>query len=204
MLNCFGGAGGQHACLVADALGMTRVMLHPFAGVLSAFGMGLAEVRTIRQATVATPLESAGDGALAARVAALEGQARADLIAQGFADTALTTLIRAEIKFAGSDTPLSIPFGPADAMRAAFESLHRQRFGFFAEDKALVVETLEAEAVAAASPASQAQDEVQATALPTAIGRVPVRMAGEDHETPVYNRSDFGSGAAVDGPAIIL
>ena len=204
VLNCFGGAGGQHACLVADALGMTRVMLHPFAGVLSAFGMGLAEVRAIRQATVATPLESAGDGALAARVAALDGQARADLIAQGFADKALTSLIRAEIKFAGSDTPLAIPFGPADAMRAAFESLHRQRFGFFAEDKALVVETLEAEAVATASPTSQAQDQVQATALLTAIGRVPVRMAGEDHETPVYNRSDFGPGAAVDGPAIIL
>ena len=86
VLNCFGGAGGQHACLVADALGMTRVMLHPFAGVLSAYGMGLAEVRSIRQATVAAPLEAAVDAVLAARVSALDRQARSDLTAQGFAD----------------------------------------------------------------------------------------------------------------------
>jgi 5-oxoprolinase (ATP-hydrolysing) len=94
VLNCFGGAGGQHACLVADALGMTRVILHPFAGVLSAYGMGLAEVRAIRQATMAAPLDAAEDLALGERVAALEDQARADLVAQGFADGALSTLMR--------------------------------------------------------------------------------------------------------------
>ena len=237
VLNCFGGAGGQHACLVADALGMTRVMLHPFAGVLSAYGMGLAEVRAIRQATVAAPLDTAGDAALAARVAALDAQARADLIAQGFADGSLTTLVRAEIKFAGSDTPLVVPFGPADAMRAAFESLHRQRFGFFAEDKALVVEALEAEAVGASGQTASASPSPELgrgdreavrvglsetsppgrrsrAAVPPREGegdrsvrplaRVPVRMAGADHDTPVYRRADFGSGAAVDGPAIIL
>jgi len=149
VLNCFGGAGGQHACLVADALGMTRVMLHPFAGVLSAYGMGLAEVRAIRQVTVAALLEAAGDAALADRAKTLDRQARGDLIAQGFTDAALTTLVRAEIKFAGSDTPLVVPFGPASEMRAAFEALHRLRFGFFADDKALLVEALGAEAVAA-------------------------------------------------------
>ncbi|MDP3801707.1 hydantoinase B/oxoprolinase family protein [Brevundimonas sp.] len=204
VLNCFGGAGGQHACLVADALGMTRVMLHPFAGVLSAYGMGLAEVRAIRQATVAAPLDAAGDAALAGRVAALEGQARSDLIAQGFAGAALTTLIRAEIKFAGSDTPLVVPFGPADAMRAAFETLHRQRFGFFAGDKALVVETLEAEAVAASGQAPSTPARLDPGGVPGALARVPVRMAGADHDTPVWRRADFGPGAAVDGPAIIL
>jgi 5-oxoprolinase (ATP-hydrolysing) len=86
VLNCFGGAGGQHACLVADALGMTRVMLHPFAGVLSAYGMGLADVRAIRQATVAAPLETAGDAALSERAEALTADARGLLAAQGFAD----------------------------------------------------------------------------------------------------------------------
>jgi 5-oxoprolinase (ATP-hydrolysing) len=204
VLNCFGGAGGQHACLVADALGMTRVMLHPFAGVLSARGMGLAEVRAIRQATVAAPLESAGDAALAERVEALDRQARSDLIAQGFADGALTTLVRAEIKFAGSDTPLVVPFGPASEMRAAFEALHRLRFGFFAEDKALVVEALEAEAVAASGQAPSMFVGGASDQAPAAITRVPVRMAGANHEAPVYRRSDFGPGAAVDGPAIIL
>ncbi|MDP3371159.1 MAG: hydantoinase B/oxoprolinase family protein [Brevundimonas sp.] len=204
VLNCFGGAGGQHACLVADALGMTRVMLHPFAGVLSAFGMGLAEVRAIRQATVASPLETVGDAALTARAEALDRQARGDLIAQGFTDAALATLVRAEIKFAGSDTPLVVPFGPADAMRAAFETLHRQRFGFFAEDKALVVETLEAEAVAASGQTSSTTADGAPGGVPVAVARVPVRMAGADHDTPVYRRADFGPGAAVDGPAVIL
>ncbi len=204
VLNCFGGAGGQHACLVADALGMTRVMLHPFAGVLSAWGMGLAEVRTIRQATVAAPLDAAGDAALAERVTALDRQARGDLIAQGFADATLTTLVRAEIKFAGSDTPLAVPFGPASDMRTAFEALHRLRFGFFAGDKALVVETLEAEAVAASGQAPSMCTCVDPGGIPGAMAHVPVRMAGRDHDTPVYHRADFGPGASVDGPAIIL
>ncbi|MEY4555790.1 MAG: Acetone carboxylase beta subunit, partial [Pseudomonadota bacterium] len=204
VLNCFGGAGGQHACLVADALGMTRVMLHPFAGVLSAYGMGLAEVRTIRQTTVATPLETAADAALATRVDVLDRQARGDLIAQGFADAALTTLIRAEIKFAGSDTPLVVPFGPADDMRAAFEALHRLRFGFFAEDKALMVETLEAEAIAASGQAPSTVVGGASDQVPSVVARVPVRMAGTGHNAPVYRRADFGPDNAVDGPAIIL
>lgn len=204
VLNCFGGAGGQHACLVADALGMTRVMLHPFAGVLSAYGMGLAEVRAIRQGTVAVPLEAAGDAALAERVDALGRQARDDLMAQGFADEAITTLVRAEIKFAGSDTPLVVPFGPASEMRAAFESLHRLRFGFFAEDKALIVEALEAEAVAASDQAPSMVVGGASDQAPSVVGRVGVRMAGAGHDTPVYRRAEFGPGAAVDGPAIIL
>ncbi|MGV3577677.1 hydantoinase B/oxoprolinase family protein [Brevundimonas sp.] len=151
VLNCFGGAGGQHACLVADALGMTTVMLHPFAGVLSAYGMGLASIRTIRQTTVAAPLAVASDAAFADRIAALEAEARADLLAQDLPAASITTEARAEIKFAGSDTPLTVPFGPAADMASAFETLHRQRFGFFAEDKALVVETLEVEAVSSPS-----------------------------------------------------
>lgn len=204
VLNCFGGAGGQHACLVADALGMTRVMLHPFAGVLSAWGMGLAEVRAIRQATVAAPLEPAGDGALSRRIEALGAEARGQLAAQGHAGRSVAVLLRAEIKFAGSDTPLSVPFGPAGEMRAAFEALHRRRFGFFADDKTLVVETLEAEAVAASDQPASTSFAGGSGGPPAVVARVPVRMAGADHDTPVYRRDDFGPGAVVDGPAVIL
>lgn len=203
VLNCFGGAGGQHACLVADALGMTTVMLHPFAGVLSAYGMGLAEVRAIRQATAAIPLEIAADAEMAARVGELAQQARAELAAQGFADDRITVTARAEIKFAGSDTPLSVPFGPADDMRSAFKALHRRRFGFFAEGKALVVETLEAEATGA-SGQTAATDGDPRERTPEAVTRTPVWMAGESRDAPVYRREDFGPGAAVDGPAVIL
>jgi len=203
VLNCFGGAGGQHACLVADALGMTTVMLHPFAGVLSAYGMGLAEVRAIRQATAAISLETTADTEMAARVAALAEQARAELAAQGFADDRITVTARAEIKFAGSDTPLTVPFGPADEMTAAFETLHRRRFGFFAEGKALVVETLEAEATGS-SGQTVTTDGALCERTPEAVTRTPVWMAGRTRDAPVYRREDFGPGAAVDGPAVIL
>jgi len=204
VLNCFGGAGGQHACLVADALGMTRIMLHPFAGVLSAWGMGLADVRAIRQTTVAAPLEPAGDAVSGRVIEALAAEARAQLTAQGFAGGSITTLLRAEIKFAGSDTPLSVPFGSTGAMRAAFETLHRQRFGFFAEGKALIVETLEAEAVAASDQAASTFPASEPGAEAAPVARAPVRMAGADYDTPVYRREAFGAGVAVDGPAVIL
>ncbi|WP_395945579.1 hydantoinase B/oxoprolinase family protein [Brevundimonas sp.] len=204
VLNCFGGAGGQHACLVADALGMTRVLLHPFAGVLSAYGMGLAEVRAIRQATEAAPLNSERDPILAARIVELTVAARAELEAQGFAGEAVSTLARAEIKFAGSDTPLVVPFGPADQMAESFEIQHRRRFGFFAEDKTLVVETLEVEAV------GHSDQTPSSVAGPTASGPLEivaqptVRMAGEDRATPIYRRKNLTPGLALDGPAILL
>ncbi|WP_420469551.1 hydantoinase B/oxoprolinase family protein [Brevundimonas sp. FT23042] len=203
VLNCFGGAGGQHACLVADALGMTTVMLHPFAGVLSAYGMGLAEVRAIRQATAAIPLEADADADMADRVATLGEQARAELTVQGFTDERIAVTARAEIKFAGSDTPLTVPFGPTDQMTAAFEALHRRRFGFFAEGKALVVETLEAEAVGLSGQTAEVGGDLSAR-VPEVVTRTPVWMAGANHDTPVYRREAFGPGASVDGPAVIL
>ncbi|WP_295168511.1 hydantoinase B/oxoprolinase family protein [uncultured Brevundimonas sp.] len=203
VLNCFGGAGGQHACLVADALGMTKVLLHPFAGVLSAYGMGLAEVRAIRQATEAAPLDAGRDAALADRIAQLSAAARADLEAQGFtADVSI--LARAEIKFAGSDTPLVVPFGPADAMAQTFEDLHRRRFGFFAEDKALVVETLEVEAVGHSGQTPSAPSISSTTGVLEPVAELTVRIAGQDRPTPVYRRDALTPGVDVDGPAILL
>lgn len=203
VLNCFGGAGGQHACLVADALGMTKVLLHPFAGVLSAYGMGLAEVRAIRQATEAAPLDAGRDAALADRIAELSTAARADLEAQNFTAN-VSTVARAEIKFAGSDTPLVVPFGPADAMAQAFEDLHRRRFGFFAEDKALVVETLEVEAVGHSGQTPSAPSISSATGALETVAELTVRMAGQDRPTPVYRRDALTPGLDVDGPAILL
>ncbi|MDI6625810.1 MAG: hydantoinase B/oxoprolinase family protein, partial [Brevundimonas sp.] len=134
----------------------------------------------------------------------MAAEARGQLAAQGYAGRSITALLRAEIKFAGSDTPLSAPFGPAEDMRAAFEALHRRRFGFFADDKALVVETLEAEAVAASDQPASTLSAGGSAGPPAVIARVPVRMAGADHAAPVYRRDDFGAGAVVDGPAVIL
>ncbi|KAK0351266.1 hypothetical protein LTR94_025619, partial [Friedmanniomyces endolithicus] len=203
VLNCFGGAGGQHACLVADALGMTKVMLHPFAGVLSAYGMGLAEARAIRQATQALPLLDAHAERFAQEVDRLTKAARHELIDQGHEPDAIRTTARAEIKFAGSVTPLVIAFGDPKTMAGDFEIQHRRRFGFFAQDKALQLETLEVEAISGASSDAYSavlpQDEV-----PQVLQELVVRMAGEERLTPVVRRETLGPNHRVDGPAVIL
>ena len=206
VLNAFGGAGGQHACLVADALGMTTVMLHPMAGVLSAYGMALADVRSVRIETVGAELSADVDARLADRLGALAAAARADLTAQGFEDEGrIEVLTRAQVKYAGTDTALTVMFGPSEALRAAFEDQHRRRFGFVAEGRALVVEALEAEAVgrsdqdvaasAAAAPAAYAPDPVET---------VRVRMDGMDHDAPAFRREALSPGARITGPALIF
>ena len=203
-LVCFGGAGGQHACLVADALGMTTVMVHPLAGVLSAYGMGLADLRVLREAGVMAPLDEAGWAALEARVDALAAEAEAALIVQDAPISGIALLRRAQVKYAGTDTPLEVPFGSAEAMRKAFEALHQQRFGFVAHEKPLLVEALAAEAVG--SPvglSARTPEPTGASAAPAPLAHVAARMAGEAQQTPVYDREQLAPGAAVDGPAIV-
>ncbi|CAN5243326.1 hydantoinase B/oxoprolinase family protein [soil metagenome] len=232
VLNCFGGAGGQHACLVADALGMTTVMLHPFAGVLSAYGMGLAEVRAIRQETVGEALCADLDAVLAERVASLGKAARAGLSGQDADSDVVTVVARAQVRYAGTDTALTVPFGSAEALYAAFQAQHQRRFGFVS-DRGLVIETLEAEAIAAPpapSPEGARDGEPSGETgwgradasdgferphpgregrpvLPTSgegEDRVRVRMAGEDRDATVHTRRALLPGAVVEGPAIIL
>jgi len=204
VLNCFGGAGGQHACLVADALGMTTVLLHPFAGVLSAYGMGLADVRAIRQETVGALLSPERDAELAARVEALGVAAEAGLAGQGASGDVVSRLARAEVKYAGTDTPLTVPFGPAVEMHAAFQDQHRRRFGFVGE-RDLIVETLQVEAVSA--PPEGAEAPVAATGAGGSVEPVEIAsvwMAGAMREAAIYRREGLAAGVAVDGPAIIL
>ncbi|MFY8144951.1 MAG: hydantoinase/oxoprolinase family protein, partial [Caulobacter sp.] len=143
VLACFGGAGGQHACLVADALGMSKVMIHPFAGVLSAYGMGLADLRLIREETVERPLDQADD--LAERAERLAAEAEAALRAQDVPMAALETVASLRVKYAGTDTPLVVPLD--EHVRATFEDLHQRRFGFTSPTTPLVVETLSVEAI---------------------------------------------------------
>jgi 5-oxoprolinase (ATP-hydrolysing) len=204
VLNCFGGAGGQHASLVADALGMTTVLLHPFAGVLSAYGMGLADVRAIRQETVGALLSPERDAELAARVEALGIAAEAGLAGQGSSGDVVSRLARAEVKYAGTDTPLTVPFSSAVEMHAAFQDQHRRRFGFVGE-RDLIVETLQVEAVSAPPAGSEAPVATVAedgTAEP--VEGASVWMAGVMREAAIYRRERLAPGVAVDGPAIIL
>lgn len=198
-LACFGGAGGQHACLVADALGMTQVLVHPLAGVLSAVGIGLADRSIVREATVALPL---GDGALAPALATLRDAAVAALAAQGVGADAVDVAVQAQLRYARNDQSIEVPWGSADAIRDAFAAAHRRRFGFVADD-ALVVERLRVEA-----SARDDDRQLPAPALPAAsaapLDHVAMYLAGEDRRVPVHARDALAAGATLDGPALVI
>ncbi|HWE45422.1 MAG TPA: hydantoinase B/oxoprolinase family protein [Caulobacteraceae bacterium] len=202
-LVCFGGAGGQHACLVADALGMTTVMIHPLAGVLSAYGMGLADLRVLREAGVETPLTDDAAAGLTARVDALVVEAERALRDQDAPISGVAIHRRAQVKYGGTDTPIEVAFGTPAQMRDAFEALHLDRFGFVAPEKPLVVEALVAEAVGTAVGASDAPKPAARHAMAEPVGTVTARMAGQANHTPIFRRDDLGPGATVDGPAIV-
>ena len=147
-LACFGGAGGQHACRVADALGMERILIHPLAGVLSAFGIGIADVKAIREISWLRPLAEDFSAALAD----LEHRARDALIAQGLHGERIALLRRARLRTSGSDTTIEIAIAAEPQMRATFEQLHRKRFGYWDEDATVNVDALVVEAVGRTSP----------------------------------------------------
>ncbi|WP_165189178.1 hydantoinase B/oxoprolinase family protein [Caulobacter soli] len=202
VLACFGGAGGQHACLVADALGMTEVMIHPFAGVLSAYGMGLADLRTLREATVERPLADAAAD-LAVQVTALAGEAEAALWAQDVPLVRVETVASLLVKYAGTDTPLRVPLGDAGAVRERFEALHQRRFGFVSPASALVVEALAVEAIGHADAGAAPDLGLSAETIPESLATLPVRMAGAEHAAPVFDRAALPIGWEVPGPAIV-
>ncbi len=193
-LQCFGGAGGQHACLVADALGMRRVFLHPFAGVLSAFGMGLADIRALREVQFDAPLSEAS---ASARVAALMDEARAEVRAQGIEE--VTVKARAHLRYEGSHQPLEVPFGDADEMRHAFEAAHTARFGFASPERAVLFEALAVEAIGATG-AERTAVAPEGDGQP--IDRVRAHFGGWC-DVPVFDRDRLRVGARIDGPAII-
>ena len=205
-LNCFGGAGGQHACLVADALGITRVMIHPFAGVLSAYGMGLADVRALRDRAVEVRLDAEGAGALRESLDVLADEAREELLKQGFAADRIGVHRRAHVRYEGTDTSDLVEAGTAPEMKARFEDAHRRRYGFVMPEKALVIEAASVEAVGEVEEASNpvAPGGSERSREPAPIASVAVHFSGAGHDTPVFRREALATGDAVDGPAVIL
>ena len=192
-LQCFGGAGGQHACLVADALGMVRVFIHPFAGVLSAFGMGLAEIRALREVQFDAPLTdlTRADAALSA----IKAEAHAEVTAQKVTEIRGAAL--AHLRYDGSHQPLAVPFGSAGAMQAAFEAAHLARFGFVSPERAIWFEMLSCEAIGTAGtlppmPVAQGQPEPVAQVAWAGVGQVPL-----------WDRATLPQGWQCKGPAII-
>ncbi len=196
-LQCFGGAGGQHACLVADALGMRRVFVHPYAGVLSAYGMGLAEIRALRERQVDVPLEQV---AQAGKVLAdIQAEAEAEVRAQGVAR--VSCIAMAYLRYDGSHQALEVPFGTASEMQAAFEAAHKQRFGFISPKRAILFDMVSAEAVGDTGEAPKALGHKGDAAEP--VAQVPFYADGAAGKAPLYRREGLGQGAKVTGPAII-
>jgi 5-oxoprolinase (ATP-hydrolysing) len=202
-LVCFGGAGGQHACRVADALGMESIFIHPLAGVLSAYGMGLAEVHAHRERAVETEMTTGALSDLEPVFADLEDQSRAELAEQNIAAEQIQVHRRLHIRYAGTDTALEVPFGPLDKVSAEFESAHRARFGFIDPGRGLIIEAAFVEAVGGAERAHDGAMELgPASGAP--IETATTHMAGSACATPIYRRGDLLAETQLDGPAIII
>ncbi len=215
-LQCFGGAGGQHACLVADALGMTSVFVHPLAGVLSAYGMGLADQSVIREQAVELKLNAQAVSQIAAQLESLAAQARDELLRQQVSQGSVTVQRRVHVRYEGSDAALLVAYGPAaDAtpetivadVVTGFEAAYRQRFAFLMQGKALVVEAVSVEAVVAGDAPDEPCHELQAWRDLRACGvvreTVPMYSGGRWLQAALLLREDLRPGDCVRGPAII-
>ena len=203
-LACFGGAAGQHACLVADALGMARIMIHPLAGVLSAYGMGLADARLMKQATVEEPLTPDLMVRLAEILAELGRAGAAELASRQFPGDRIRAEARAYIKYRGSDTALEVAFGSRESLIEGFEAAYQRRFAFTLPDVPLVVESVAVELIGR-SPGSDARVDPPAAAGPAVpVRQVLAHMEGRAHTAPVYDRATLPAGQRIDGPAVIF
>lgn len=208
-LSCFGGAGGQHACLVADALGMKSILVHPMSGLLSAYGMGLADIRATRQKALGVPLDPAAPAPLAGLAAELQQECLSELNAQGIAESEITTIVRAHIRYAGTDTVLAVEatFPAHDdigRLRREFEILHKRRFGFVAENKALVIDAVEVETVGGGAGQAEAAVDAAATGEPDAVRHNRFYSQGVAHDAAVVLRDAMQPGQRLTGPAIII
>ena len=203
-LNCFGGAGGQHACMVADALGITKVLIHPFSSLLSAYGMGLADIRATREQAIELPLGAKALAAVRKAGDALGRQVLAEVSGQGVPARGIKIFRRAHIRYAGTDTPLIVPAGPLVAMKRAFERAHKARFGFVDRTKELVVEAVSVEAVGGGARFRERRRPPGRASLPKPTRRTRFFSQGRWHDAHVYTRDQLGPGTKVNGPAIII
>jgi len=216
-LNCFGGAGGQHACLVADALGMTTVLIHPYSSLLSAYGMGLADIRSVRQQAIEEPLGKEARATLKSVAQRLAGAAIKEVAAQGVAAGEIKVHVRAHIRYAGTDTPLIVDAGVVgtaaqlavklaspQTMQRGFERRHKARFGFIDRNKSLVLEAVSVEAVGGGARFAERAQKIRRTKLPAPARRTRFFSGGKWRRARVYLRDTLAPGQKIKGPAIII
>jgi 5-oxoprolinase (ATP-hydrolysing) len=212
-LNCFGGAGGQHACMVADSLGMKTILLHPHSGILSAYGMGLADIRATRNRAVLAPFSTGVEEPLEAIENILTEQVLDELASQGVPNTDITIFVRVHLRYDGTDTalPVTARSGPHNTgnrqtlakLREQFEALHRKQFGFAFDDKQIVVENLEVEAVGGGAGIDEPEQRAP-TSTPAPEATTRFYSSGSWHHAAVHLRADLARGAQIPGPALII
>ncbi|WP_087691102.1 hydantoinase B/oxoprolinase family protein [Pandoraea sp. PE-S2R-1] len=204
VLTTFGGAGGQHACGVADALGMTQVFAHPLAGVLSAYGMGLADQTAMRERMIEAPLSVDGLQALEDALGALADEAANSLLAQGVPPSRIETVRRVHVRYAGTDSAIAVPFGDVEQMRAAFEAAYRQRYSFLMDGAALIVEVASVEAIGHSdAPVDITPLAARTTGAPQPIDQVKHYAGGAWCDAALFARDTLLAGDTIDGPAIV-
>ncbi|HEX2446913.1 MAG TPA: hydantoinase B/oxoprolinase family protein [Methyloceanibacter sp.] len=204
VLNSFGGAGGQHACLVADALGIKSVLIHPLSGVLSAFGMGLASLSATRTRSVLEPFDEGTLHALATLKVALKDEVRQELVKQGVEAGAIAVIAQVHLRYAGTDSALPIPLASLRGMRALFEIAHQNRFGFISPEKEIEIEAIEVEARGGGEPIAEPELAVQPNVEAEPHSTAQIFTSGSWHETPVFLRPALAPGNRVIGPALII
>ncbi|MEW6491192.1 MAG: hydantoinase B/oxoprolinase family protein [Cyanobacteriota bacterium] len=205
-LCCFGGAGGQHACLIADALGMKQVFIHPFAGVLSAYGMGLADIRVLRDRAVEATLNEALVPELEQFLKELARKGKEELNTSDAEDTEKTIQVfrKVHLRYERTDKALVVDWGDVAAMQQQFEEAHRQQYGFIAPEKALIVEAVSVEVVQKTYNPEEPIVERQTDAAPEPVAIVQIYTANAWHDTPVYQRENLQPGDCICGPALII
>jgi len=201
-LVCFGGAGGQHACMVADRLGIEHIYVHPHAGVLSAVGIGLADIRHIRDEAVEQTLTADTLDQLEPRWNELELNGTQYLQSEGLEPEAQQLRRRLSLRYQGSDTALLAPAGTFDQVITAFESHHSARFGFTSPETPIIIEAIQLEAVGVAEPLS-VSETITEPKNPL-LGKFPTTMAGNTVDTPFLNRQDMTPDTPVVGPAVLV
>ena len=211
-LQCFGGAGGQHACLVADALAMTRVLVHPLAGVLSAYGMGLADQNVMREQAVELKLTADALPSILATLDQLAVAARAGLLRQQTGTAEVQVRRRVHVRYDGSDSALVLPFPELEGsesltvveqIEVTFEAAYRQRFAFLMQGKGLVVEAVSVEAVVAGDNPAELPREMFAPREVPRRDTVRMYSGGQWHAAALVVREDMRCGDVLAGPAVI-
>lgn len=203
-LCCFGGAGGQHACLIADVLGIERIFIHPYAGVLSAYGIGLADIRILKEKSLEAELKPELLGNLQQVFQELINVAQEELSRQQVTIKNTKILQKVHLKYSGTDSSLIVDFASLEQMRSHFEQEYQQRYGFRFTDKDLVVETIAVELICPTYTPKSRIIERHNNHAPQAITTVKIYTADAWHEAPVYQRETLQPGDIVDSPAIII